>query len=131
MSTTLKVALDFNVNFEVRHTVTIFYAQYLYSKTLLNRHLIFVFKIRFQFKCFHLCKNFCRTIQTEKEKQTVEGRKAASDMFSDDFTPTLSNKQLIRGSDSQDPNLQVSECHRAFDFGSEYHSLTWKLRKMV
>ena len=63
---------------------------------------------RFIYVCIVNLIIFFRTIQTEKEKQTEEGRKAASDMFSDDFTPTLSNKQMIRGSDSQDPNLQAS-----------------------
>ncbi|CAK8698520.1 unnamed protein product [Clavelina lepadiformis] len=52
-------------------------------------------------------KQLSKNIEDEKERQQEEQKKAASDMFSEDFTPTQSlTRQLHRGSDSQDPNLQ-------------------------
>ena len=80
---------------------------WLQGVVLLNDRVEVLFQatLRLRIKWNYLY--FQRTIQTEKEKQTEEERKAASDMFSDDFTPTLATKGQIRGSDSQDPSLQV------------------------
>nr|CAB3265192.1 serine/threonine-protein kinase prp4-like [Phallusia mammillata] len=47
-----------------------------------------------------------KSIQDEKEKQNSEGKKASSDMFSEEFTPQIDTKTLTRGADSQDPSLQ-------------------------